>query len=379
MTLRLGDPIDHRVPWIRKVHDLDDARASTGVGIRQDAVERAGRAFGDQLREGSKVVSVRTLPTSDAPYPVRFAFNGTVPSLAPGALLIMKNRSLLVQVSTSEGIKNVLFNPTDGPANKATPFYQRLTERTPDFLRRPFEPKPNRCAEQLAELGLSTADIDVIAFDHFHTQDLRPLLGTSTMAPRFPNAYLLAPRVEWNDWDHLPMLQRAWFLPDGKKGVPEDRVILTDNDLVLGDGAALLRTPGHSTGNQTLFAHADQGVFGSSENGTCADNWAPRESHLPGMKRAAHLLDLEVIINGNTPELAAEQYTSMLLERAMVDRVKDNPGFYQMFPSSEVTRHLIAPYIKPTHTFGKMESGVVQVKRETAQRVRTSARPAAAE
>lgn len=373
MTLRIGEPIDNRISWIRKVHDLDAARASSGTGLRQDAVERAGRAFGDSLREGPKVLSVRTLPTSDAPYPIRFAFNGAVPSLAPGALLIMKNRSLLVQVSTSEGLKNVLFNPTDGPANQATPFYQRLTEGTPELLRRPFEPKPNRCGEQLAELGLSAADIDVIAFDHFHTQDLRPLLGASTTPPRFPNAYLLAPRVEWDDWDHLPMMQRAWFVPHGKKGVPEDRVILTASDLVLGDGAVLLRTPGHSTGNQTLFVHGDQGVFGSSENGTCADNWAPRESRLPGMKRAAHLLDVEVILNGNTPELAAEQYTSMLLERAVVDRVKGNPGFYQMFPSSEVTRHLIAPYIKPTHTFGKMESGVVRSKREPVERTSRSA------
>lgn len=379
MTLRLGDPVDHRVPWIRKVHDLDHARASTSVGLRQDAVERAGRAFGDELRQSPKVVSVRTLPTSDAPYPIRFAFNGAVPILAPGALLIMKNRSLLVQVSTPEGIKNVLFNPTDGPANKATPFYQRLSEGTPELFRRAFEPKPNRCAEQLAELGLSTADIDVIAFDHFHTQDLRPLLGTSSTPPRFPNAYLLAPRIEWTDWDHLPMLQRAWFVPGGNKGIPENRVILTDHDLVLGDGAALLRTPGHSTGNQTLFVHGDQGVFGSSENGTCADNWAPRESHLPGLKRAAHLLDLDVVINGNTPELAAEQYTSMLLERAVVDRVNGNPAFYQMFPSSEVTRHLIAPYIKPTHTFGKMESGVVQARREAQRAGNSARRPAAAE
>ena len=88
------------------------------------------------------------------------------------------------------------------------------------------------------------------------------------MAARFPNAVLLAPRREWEDWDELPQCQRAWFVPDGKAGVPMSRVILTDNDLVLGTGAVLLRTPGHTSGNQTLFAHAERGVFGSSENGT---------------------------------------------------------------------------------------------------------------
>jgi glyoxylase-like metal-dependent hydrolase (beta-lactamase superfamily II) len=360
MTLQLGEPVDRRLPWIRALHDLDAARSATTTALRQREVERAGVALGDQLRSGPKVVAVRTLPTSDAPYPIRFAFNGAVPAIAPGALLIMKNRSLLVQVSTPEGSKNILFNPTDGPANQATPFYARLSERTPSLVRKWFEPAPNRCAEQLAALGLSTADIDVVAFDHFHTQDLRPLLGTETTAPRFPNAYLLAPRVEWNDWDDLPMIQRAWFVPEGKKGVPAGRVVLTDADLSLGDGAVLLRTPGHSSGNQTLFVHADTGVFGSSENGTCADKWAPHSSRIPGLKRAAKLLDLDVVLNANTPELAAEQYTSMLLERAMVDRAPDNQEFYQMFPSSEVTRSFIAPHIRPTVTFGKMESGTIK-------------------
>lgn len=315
--------------------------------------------LGDALRSQSKVISVRTLPTSDAPYPIRFAFNGAVPSIAPGAFLIMKNRSLLIQVQTSDGIKNVLFNPTDGPANQATPFYQRVSAGTPAFLRKPFEPKPNRCAEQLAELGLSCADIDVIAFDHFHTQDLRPLIGTSTTPPRFPNAVLLAPKVEWDDWDDLPMMQRAWFVVDGKKDVPASRVVFTDHDMVLGDGLLLVRTPGHSTGNQTIFIHTDGGVVGSSENGTCADNWAPRHSRINSLRRAARMLDLDVILNANTPELAAEQYTSMLLERAMVDRVTENPEMFQMFPSSEVTRSVIAPHIAPTHTFGKVKSGNV--------------------
>jgi glyoxylase-like metal-dependent hydrolase (beta-lactamase superfamily II) len=359
MTLPLGEPIDPRIPWVRAIHSLDPARAIGSVGARQRAVERAGRELGDRLREGPSVVSVRTLPTSDAPYPIRFAFNGMVPVLAPGAMLIMKNRSLLVQVRTEEGIKNVLFNPTDGPANQATPFYERLASKIPAPLRRAFEPRPNRAAEQLAALGLSCADIDLVAFDHFHTQDLRPIVGTATRPPRFPNAVLLAPRIEWDDWDDLPMMQRAWFVPDGKKDVPADRIVLTDTDLCLGEGLLLLRTPGHTTGNQTLFVRDPQGVFGCSENGTCADNWAPRASRLPGIQRAIRLLDLDVVLNANTPELAAEQYTSMLLERAVVDRVAEKPDFYRMFPSSEVTRSLIAPHLAPTHTFGNMDSGTV--------------------
>src|SRR6185503_11345617 len=200
--MKLGDPVDRRTPWIRKLHDLDQARSARSTGARQDAVEHAGRALGDRLRAGPNVVSVRTLQTSAAPYPIRFAFGGTVPALAPAGMLVIQNRSLLVQLDTEDGVKHVLFNPTDGPANQATPFYQRLSRKTPGFVLRRFEPKPNRAAEQLAELGLSCDDIDIVAFDHFHTQDLRPLLGTNGVPARFPNAFLLAPRVEWEDWDH---------------------------------------------------------------------------------------------------------------------------------------------------------------------------------
>jgi hypothetical protein len=350
-------PLDARLPWVRTFSMLEEARREASPGARQRALERAGQKLGDVLRAEPRVVSVRTLPTSAAPYPTRFAFNGSVPELVPGGLLIIQNRSLLIQVQTEAGLKNVLFNPTDGPANQATPFYRRLTESTPALLARAFTPAPNRCAAQLAALGLSCADIDVIAFDHFHTQDLRPLLGSGAFAARFPNAHLLAPRTEWQDWDDLPMLQRAWFVPEGKAGVPEERVVLFDADL--GEGLVLVRTPGHTRGNQTLFAHAERGVFGCSENGTCADNWAPRASRLPGLKRSAEQLDLDVMTNANTPESMVEQQCSMMLERAIVDRVHENRDFYQMFPSSEVSWNLMAPHIRPSHHFGEMKSGQV--------------------
>lgn len=362
-TLRLADPIDARIPWIRSLDALQAARQLGSPGARQRALPQAGKRLGDALRQGPRVVSVRTLPTSKAPYPTRFAFNGAVPEGSPLGLLTIQNRSLLVQVRTSEGLKNVLFNPTDGPANAATPYYQRLVERTPAFLAKRLAPKPNRCAEQLAALGLSPADIDVIAFDHFHTQDLRPLLGAEGMAARFPNAVLLAPRAEWEDWDDLPMLQRAWFVTDGKRGVPSQRVVLFDADLSLGDGLLLLRTHGHTRGNQTLFLHTEKGVFGCSENGTAADNWTPHASRLPGLARAARQLDLDVMLNSNTPELFVEQQTSMLLERAIVDVVAEKPEFCQMFPSSEVVWSLLAPHISPSHSFGAITCGEVQRQR----------------
>src|SRR5690348_3805417 len=127
--MKPGEPIDARVPWIRALHALDEAWQVGTSGARQRAVEQAGKRVGDALREGPRVISVRTLPTSLAPYPVRFAFNGAT----PGGLLMIQNRSLLIQVRAGGELKNILFNPTDGPANQRTPFYARLTERTPEI------------------------------------------------------------------------------------------------------------------------------------------------------------------------------------------------------------------------------------------------------
>lgn len=358
--MNFGEPIDARIPWVRAIHDLDEARAVSCAGPRMRALRVAGERLGDDLREGGRVASVRALPLTTLPYPTKYAFNGAVPLPIP--YVSMLHRALLVQVRAEGGVKNVLFNPTDVSASRATPFFaalKRKYEWVPEhMLRTDF----GTVEEQLEKIGLTRADIDLVAFDHFHTQDLRPLLGTLGLggAPaRFPNAFLLAPRREWEDWDDLHPMQRPWFVPEGKAEVDTQRVVFTEGDLSLGEGCLLLRTPGHTSGNQTLFAYDEEGVFGSSESGTSADSYSPRESRIPGLRKQAQELGLDVILNSNTPELAVDQYNSMMLERAIVDRVKGAPAFFQMIPSSEVTPSGLAPGILPSMVFGARATGSV--------------------
>jgi len=224
--------------------------------------------------------------------------------------------------------------------------------------------------QQLDGLGIAPRDIDYVAFDHFHTQDLRGLLASAdgTRPARFPNATLLAPRREWDDWDDIHPFQRAWFVRDGKAGVSLARVALTAGDLALGDGLMLLRTPGHTSGNQTLFLNTDGGVWGISENGTCVDNWSPLESKIPGLAAEARRLDVDVMLNANTPEAATDQYDSMIIERTIVDRVRRAPAFVQMFSSSEVTPSFLAPALSPTLLHKAIQAGEISAR----------ARPAAA-
>jgi hypothetical protein len=361
------EPVDRRLPWVRKIHDLDGPRAEGTSSARLKAVRAAAERLGDAMRSGPRVLAVRTFPLTTLLYPTKYAFSGA--ALTPAPYVYMIHRCLFVQVMAEGEVKNILFNPSDYIASRATPFFKALIDRYGEFVSYKLMAKSfGQAEEHLAKLGISPSEIDVIAFDHFHTQDLRPLLGTrSGMAARFPNAYLLAPRREWADWDDVHPFQAAWFIADGKKDVPEQRVVLTDDDLALGDGCLLLRTPGHTSGNQTLFVHAEQGVFGCSENGTAADNWSPGASRIAGIRGFARHQMLEVVLNANTPEMGVEQYTSMMLERSLVDRVAAAPSFVQMFPSSEVTASFLAPGIRPSFTFGEMTSGTVQTRRSGAQ------------
>jgi hypothetical protein len=273
----------------------------------------------------------------------------------------MTHRCLLVQFMQRGALKVLLFNPTDIEGSRATPFFARLLEGMPKFAEELVAPKYPSLEAQLESHGVRPEDVDYVAFDHFHTQDLRRLLGTidGRHRARFPNAKLLAPRNEWEDWDHLHPMQRAWFVADGKRSVDTSRVVLTDGDHRLGDGVVLVRTKGHTSGNQTLFVATEKGVWGCAENGTCADNYAPLDSKIAGLRRHARTYDVDLLMNMNTPEYGADQYTSMTLERAVVDRVPHAPAFVQMFCSSEVTPSALAPGLSPTIVFGSLTTGTV--------------------
>jgi hypothetical protein len=161
-------------------------------------------------------------------------------------------------------------------------------------------------------------------------------------------------------------LQRAWFVADGRSGVKTEKVVLTDGDLALGDGVVIARTPGHTSGNQTLFLSTARGGWGTSENATSVDGYSPLDSRIAGLRRHARTYDVDLVMNLNTPEFAADQYISMSLERIVVDRVPHAPAFVQMFCSSEITPSPISPALRPTIVFGHLSVGQPVVRRAQA-------------
>lgn len=346
---------------LTRLQFFDEGRKIVGHGRRIDAIRAGAHALRAELLAGGRALAVRSMPLSRLLYPTKYAFQSA--AVSPFPFVVMTHRCLLVQFMQRGSLKTLLFNPTDIEAARATPFFVRMLEGMPKFAEELVAPKYPSLEAQLEAHGVRPEDVDYVAFDHFHTQDLRGLLGTGGGA-RFPNAKLLAPKVEWDDWDRLHPMQRAWFVADGKLGVDTSRVVLTEGDHLLGDGVALVRTPGHTSGNQTLFVATEKGIWGCAENGTCADNYAPLDSRIPGVRRHARMYDVDLVMNMNTPELGAEQYTSMTLERTVVDRVAHAPAFVQMFCSSEVTPSALAPGLAPTVVFGHLTTGTPIAKQQ---------------
>jgi len=346
--------------------DFDEAWRTSSSGAQLRAIRNAAEKVREQFSAGPRCVSVTTLPLTTLAYPTKYAFWGM--ALSPAPFVVMSHRCLLVQFMAEGKLKNLLFNPTDVEAARETPFFKSLARQFGERMTNRFAKVGDPITLQLERIGVRPEQIDYIAFDHFHTQDLRALLPTvgHTTRPLFPNATLIAPECEWNDWDDLHPMQRAWFVREGKVGIDSKHIALTNGDLSLGDGVMLVRTPGHTSGNQTLFINTDSGVWGVSENGTCADNWSPMESKIRGLTAHCTRAEIDVVLNANTPELGAMQYTSMILERTLVDRVKRAPAFVQMFPSSEITPHLLAPGIAPTLLHRSISSGALTVKKVAA-------------
>ena len=152
-------------------------------------------------------------------------------------------------------------------------------------------------------------------------------------------------------------------MPNAQDNVPKDRVVLLDGDVHLGKGLALVFTPGHTEGNMSLAVVTPRGLFVSSENGIAADSWAPEHSAIAGVKRHARAMGFAVVMNGNTRDGSAEQYTSMILERALAGPSAMNPDFCNVLPSSELVPWVLAPGLRPSFSHGDISFGTLR-KRE---------------
>lgn len=341
---------------ITAITDFDGARNAPGPADRLAEVRRRGVAFHNKMAAGSNVLYYRSISLVTVPFPVKYGLRDAAKVLSP--FMSIFNRLFVVQYQSTDGVKTLLFSPSDIEADEKTPYFDSILSTPFRPLLEPLLVPFKRKVEQaLALTGIKPEQVDYISYDHLHTQDVRKWVGTHGSPGYFPNAKLLVMREEWEAATHLLPSQAMWYCPDGVAGVDPARVVQLDSSVSLGDGVALVHTPGHTEGNHSLVAKTPEGVLVTSENGIGADAYSPKHSNIRGVKAHAERYNLDVIMNANTLENSNDQYISMELEKAIAGPSKRDPRFCNMVPSSELTQTWLFPGLKPTFTFGELEFG----------------------
>lgn len=360
-------------------HFAESDAAHALPGRHLGAIREAAPAFQSWFRSLGTVEAVRTCHLIGLPYPRRFGLWRA--ALSPVPFVRISNRMMVVQfvdsTSSTNGdhgpVRTLLVEPTEYDLSARTPFFAALDRRVPAGVRTRILDTGPTVQEHLVSLGIARESVDYLTFDHLHTQDLRLWLGTTEpqddlaalgkarpgepVDPYFPNAKLLVMREEWEQLEALHPMQRLWYQPGTYSCLRRDNVTIIDNDVVLGRGVALLRTPGHTPGNHTVVLNTSTGIWTQSENGLHAECYTPERSKIPGLARHARAYKQEVILNANTPDFTAIQYNNMVKEKLVADRGGPGGEWVQHFSSSELTPWRAAPKVSPSFTYGGITHG----------------------
>ncbi|HUQ55729.1 hypothetical protein [Lentzea sp.] len=323
-----------------------------GPGARLRVARERGEAF---RREFATTGTPDTIVTRDLvtlPYPTRFGLFRASRAISP--FLSITNRMLVIRWHEDGRERVLLFEPSDHEYGRYTPYFEDLSGRTPDVVERRVVKVHGTVPGHLDRLGIEPSQVDYLMFDHLHTQDLRRWIGTSSTTALFPNAKVIVQRDELAAMAELHPLQKPWYQPSTYADVPPEAFLPIDGSVVLGPGVAVVKTPGHVFGNQSLVVNTSTGIWVSSENVIAAEALTPEHSRLPGLASWSRRWQQEVVLNANTVETTADQYNSIVLEKTLADRSQADPRFLQFFPSSELTGAWTNPGTTPTFSHGQI-------------------------
>ncbi len=343
---------------IKPLPHFTEARKAATANLRLELMRKAAQQLRESILAGPTVRFYRSMELVRVPYPSSYAFLNC--KVLPMPYVHILNRLFVVQVDTALGVKTLLLSPSDVEGNAKTPYFDRMLKPYGRFapqVKRFISPQLNSVETCLEQLGIKPEQIDFLSYDHLHTQDLRRWLGDGDKPGLFPNAKLLVMEDEWQAAEALLPPQRDWYCPNGIDGVAEDKIIRLHNDVSIGEGFSIIRTPGHTMGNQSFVCHTPGGIKVTSENGVGPDCYAPEKSRIPGLKKYAQQTGMEVILNGNTLEFGLDQYISMVVEKTLAGQHPEFYDFPNMANSSELTSYWGFPGYRPTVSYGSANFG----------------------
>jgi hypothetical protein len=353
----------------RRIDHFANADAERQPGTQLRLINEAAPRFREWFASTGTPDYVGTFDLVSLPYPTRFGLFRA--HLSPAPYITITNRLVVIRWRDPDGKpRTLLFEPSDVELGANTPYFARMaknTERLPQRIQGMLVRYAGTVGDHLRMLGIGPEDVDYLTFDHLHTQDVRRWIGTNSPAadisparpldPVFAKAKLIVQRSELEALKDLHPLQRPWYQPDTYTDLRSDAIMAIDGDIQLGPGVALLATPGHTIGNHSLVLNTQSGIWASSENAVAAECLTPEHSRIPGLRRFSETWGQEVVLNANTIEATAQQYNSLVKEKAIVDRSARDTRFLQYMPSSELTANRLNPGTAPTFTHGGIRHG----------------------
>jgi N-acyl homoserine lactone hydrolase len=119
--------------------------------------------------------------------------------------------------------------------------------------------------EELAKVGLTVDDIDVVVLTHLHSDHARDVA-------KFRNATLVVQKSELEFAANPHPIQAGWFVD-----LPQDRLQVVDGDQEILEGIRVVHTPGHTPGGQSILIETEGGTTGLCGLCTIRDNLYPPE------------------------------------------------------------------------------------------------------
>jgi N-acyl homoserine lactone hydrolase len=119
--------------------------------------------------------------------------------------------------------------------------------------------------EELAKVGLTVDDIDMVVLTHLHSDHARDVA-------KFRNATLVVQKSELEFAANPHPIQAGWFVE-----LPQDRLQVVDGDQEILEGIRVVHTPGHTPGGQSILIETGSGTTGLCGLCTIRDNLYPPE------------------------------------------------------------------------------------------------------
>lgn len=373
VTAPPAKPLDIPVPEatdlgaaITTLDQIQSTEREQGPGAALRTARTRAADFRREFAGTGTPTSVSTHDLVTLPYPTKFGLWRA--HVTPSPFLFITNRLVIVRWTDSAGVPRImLWEPSDAELDANTPYFASISRGIPERVQGLAVKKYATVLERVRQAGIKPEDVDYLAFDHLHTQDVRRLIGTTRpqadispeapVAAGFPNARLIVQRHELLAMRDLHPIQRPWYQPETFVDIDPARLLVIDGDRLLGPGVAIIRTPGHATGNQTLVLNTDTGIWALSENVIATECLTPEHSRILGVSGRSSNWGQEVILNANTIESTATQYNSCTVEKTLVDRSQADERFLQFFPTSELTSSVLSPGTSPTFAHGSFKHG----------------------